>query len=1358
MHPYRRSSYRRRDTRRSRTRSQTRSPAPPAPPRIEAWKYHANVGIIMHGASCQQCTNWLGHRMVSERDHTWHTARDEEEVDWTDTLTGKGFMSPSQVREHVARARAEWEDDAVELERGRTRQRSTSCLSDAPATKKQAATTPRSRTRTPPPPVPATGDSISTRLEDLEHIAEQLRRALASHGDHRLNTWSEHTAALSDLELNRRVALCFTRDIPSEPDDDIDEVDHTTELRRRRRAAFKAAVDKGKAKAAPPLEVRITDWGEQAGDSDWIARGDHSSTTADATLRSSTHPQLPAADRLERLEHDIQMISQDTRPSGGECEEDNREDSGTPSLSSRISNPIPLAERSDVSIPSRPHTALPPRKHVGMEWRTPLVEEVLQNYYHEFDAAGEQVLLLEKQPGKYCIVYERLIHLSMDFPPTPPVLGWNNPFTGRPWTTAELSLYPRRFPNWPSWGVDKISEAECIGMPVGTASLVGGKYDGRINSNRPRNDKDMHLIRDMDRSKHLLPLRIVETGGRWAPPQTIDEIETLRRVARTACNLMAWNHWSAIVSSTQKIPAHKQTDVHRAVLRRPPPRPLWAEWIRPKSHGSKSNEWYRQTKETHLNLYGPGPSRARPQEQGVREDDIKPSYVTWAVEIVDTLAITRLQSKRRTAAISLSATGDVSADTVVEQPVPSEITLDASYVFVPRTASDSVVPILPSPLVAAPQTSSREASRSPTPISLSSRAASPSSSVSSSSSSSDPPAGRQTFSTAFTNMSTITGKRLLAQAISNGPKNAPELSPRSIEPDVLHQFQIYCVHHFRAKSIPVEKQVSTIAPGFQDPAVANWYFTNEEDFQAMTMEPFLMEFRSRWLKRNWAENILFDISCSFMADSEDFASWVEKLKRKNALLRSEPGHLDEPKLYSHLTTHVCQKLRDFCMTDATKTAPLGARLSDAASSSRAALPKLTDAKRAYLTHFRGCFKCRRVNVSHLSKECPNDFPDAASYQPLCSSSWRAPSTTAPVAVGVARATRVNAVIEDDYALPSLPVGAFNYDALPPARCDSVFSAGDSSDEDFKYVNAPLTCPHLYWDAFVHSPSHLPCQTRMLIDSGAPAVLVDDALVGQLGLRCRPLPQTKSFSTAWGGAAQLATEWVKLRFPNKHQSWTSRTYIAIVVKDLFVPIILGLPFYTLHGCSIDPVCATIIRQADNLDIINCPPELPPPVLVTPRTAAAEAAEVRDLSDLYLCRVFRDVMRELVMDHPSVAAFIPVPEVTARSVFSAICHRIAALASIENLRQENDCMRTRFVDLFPDDIPPMDQLPSDVYHRFRLKDPNMSFPRRQYGCAKQHREAWRTLLNQHLAAGRMRPSSSPYASPAFLIAKKDPAALP
>lgn len=59
---------------------------------------------------------------------------------------------------------------------------------------------------------------------------------------------------------------------------------------------------------------------------------------------------------------------------------------------------------------------------------------------------------------------------------------------------------------------------------------------------------------------------------------------------------------------------------------------------------------------------------------------------------------------------------------------------------------------------------------------------------------------------------------------------------------------------------------------------------------------------------------------------------------------------------------------------------------------------------------------------------------------------------------------------------------------------------------------------------------------------------------------------------------------------------------------------------------------------------------------------------------------------------------------------------------------------------------------------MKDPEKIIQCRRYNTPRKYREAWEALLDQHVAAGRLRPSSSPFVSPAFLIPKKDPTALP
>lgn len=63
-----------------------------------------------------------------------------------------------------------------------------------------------------------------------------------------------------------------------------------------------------------------------------------------------------------------------------------------------------------------------------------------------------------------------------------------------------------------------------------------------------------------------------------------------------------------------------------------------------------------------------------------------------------------------------------------------------------------------------------------------------------------------------------------------------------------------------------------------------------------------------------------------------------------------------------------------------------------------------------------------------------------------------------------------------------------------------------------------------------------------------------------------------------------------------------------------------------------------------------------------------------------------------------------------------------------------------------------------HWIRLKDPNKIIQCHKYNTPRKYCEAWDALLNQHIAAGRLWPSSSSFVSPAFLIPKQDPKVLP
>ncbi|PSS03898.1 hypothetical protein PHLCEN_2v3942, partial [Hermanssonia centrifuga] len=361
---------------------------------------------------------------------------------------------------------------------------------------------------------------------------------------------------------------------------------------------------------------------------------------------------------------------------------------------------------------------------------------------------------------------------------------------------------------------------------------------------------------------------------------------------------------------------------------------------------------------------------------------------------------------------------------------------------------------------------------------------------------------------------------------------------------------------------------------------------------------------------------------------------------------------------------------------------------------------------------------------------------------------------------------MTAAIDDDFV--DVPRVAAIHGVCAMSSC--VLSSGDESwSSDNEYVTPPLSLPHIIWNARLHAPSGISDPLPMLIDTSATTVLICDDFVTQLKLRRRPLHAPFRYKAAFGSDICSSSECVKLRVFNSDLSWSSISVLAVVVPDLCSPVVLGLPFYKRNKLFVDPEFSTIIEKVTGRNIM-----LPLPLPVKPhdsRTARERRQDERAvqldrdelaqeniiLEDMHFQTTRMDVIRELRLKFGEAAGQRAPPKLvsnlSSEQIVAAIQERVDKLAMLDVLAKENAEMCLRFEDCFPADIPHLDELPTHVYHRFHLIDPNMVIARRQYECPKKYREAWRVLLEQHLAAGRLRPSSSPYASPAFLIPKTD-----
>ena len=91
----------------------------------------------------------------------------------------------------------------------------------------------------------------------------------------------------------------------------------------------------------------------------------------------------------------------------------------------------------------------------------------------------------------------------------------------------------------------------------------------------------------------------------------------------------------------------------------------------------------------------------------------------------------------------------------------------------------------------------------------------------------------------------------------------------------------------------------------------------------------------------------------------------------------------------------------------------------------------------------------------------------------------------------------------------------------------------------------------------------------------------------------------------------------------------------------------------------------------------------------------------------------------------------------NVVGLIKTHIEQLAATSRLSKLDKKYKEKYADSFPTDIPHVRDLPTDVYHHIDVKLGVLISIACAYSCPWKYREGWKTLIDQHYAAGRIRP---------------------
>ncbi|KAH9939459.1 hypothetical protein B0H21DRAFT_698417 [Amylocystis lapponica] len=542
-------------------------------------------------------------------------------------------------------------------------------------------------------------------------------------------------------------------------------------------------------------------------------------------------------------------------------------------------------------------------------------------------------------------------------------------------------------------------------------------------------------------------------------------------------------------------------------------------------------------------------------------------------------------------------------------------------------------------------------------------------------------------------------KGTIASVLHSSPKHVPLLTSRKITPQVLTNWEHACRVYFKEKDVANAKKVAKVTGGLQDELVRDWYFNDADTLDALSWANFLKEMRKRWLPKGWVDRTLTDLLRSRQRDDEPFEDWVISIEKLNTLLRGTTAHLDNTHLRTQICAAACEELRILCDEDTlkdvedyrdwknaviasdvkhlrdrlrilkllgTKGKPTGGSTAASSASGQPGEkgdrpPRLTKDEKELLRKYSGCFTCRKFFVDHQSKTCPNGYPKGAGYRTLTMSNVN--STKAKSDGKENQKPRVAAVTDDNTASDGeAEVVAAVVNGSPLAATSGILGTGSDSDNS-EYVLASVSVPHIPWSAVIHLlgvgySDPLP----MLINSGSTTVLIRESLVASLNLRRWKLPHPKAMGSAWADKEEVATEFVKLHVSSPNFAWSSVTCHAIIVPSLCSPVILGRPFLKSSHLVVDHNCDTIVDKRTEQNILDTTPPAPCP-------------------DVY----------QFTTDG-SISAVLAVRE------------RVEELARRDALLAENDAVKLKFANLFPDNIPDLVRLPDDIFHRFVLKDPH------------------------------------------------------
>ncbi|KAH0580206.1 hypothetical protein H2248_001727 [Termitomyces sp. 'cryptogamus'] len=613
----------------------------------------------------------------------------------------------------------------------------------------------------------------------------------------------------------------------------------------------------------------------------------------------------------------------------------------------------------------------------------------------------------------------------------------------------------------------------------------------------------------------------------------------------------------------------------------------------------------------------------------------------------------------------------------------------------------------------------------------------------------------------------------LAEVKVSKLKDCPMLMPGQLDIKKFQEWSNACHWYLKHSEKKPEEIVRFVADGMLEPRFVKWYHANQTRINALSLDKYLTEFAKYVLPRKW-EHSVRNTLLSSKQGNKPFADWQIELENLNTLLAntksmcclsdaSVQAQLEanmNPDLHAKLdnTNLIATTFPDWirevteldedlckenactqCLIDANNAAhaaeqqkhkPLAECLSDpptctqspslmgsSANANILQLPQLTEDEKRILKEHEGCTQCRVFYCGHAKdlNKCPmkinSTWPDPKNYKTLTLKMALAAKNKTVTGYAYAEEIRDDDTDSDLYVPPSDP---------------------------------PLTGQHMKAMVELSSPSipSFPIFVKALLDNGCPSTVISDVLVTRLGLCHFPLPKEEDNLTSLSESPLHCKEYVKLELLAGKGAWSSGVSRAKMNVSLPVPLLLGIPFLSSKQIVLDVHARTAIDKRTGFNIMAPPPPRSEPIQNTKPPKKKRKSHEGKASN---------PSSENTTEQGSTPELEGREAPDPKTILAMVLERIKGLAFQEKLQKKDAELKEQYADRFPARLPDIQAVPNNIHHRIWLKDPHKVVNARGYAAPKKYHEAWKKLLDEHLAASRLQSSSSEFASPSFCIPK-------